>query len=560
MATGSRSGAKGRGGRAGARGGRQDAARGASAGGHAAVRASGAHGQSSRKPDFRTGNRKAGVDAPESGRDLEAAALASVLSLDAPADRRLTSFLRAHPEMGRRDRARAADTVFDVLRNLRLYEHLARAAPAGPAVRWLIQVSHGRRGLLHGAVPSWLERWLPWPDDVPSPDGVPSLSASPSSDSSDRVEGSDPVATLPFEVRYSLPNWLTPAIHASPRPHELAAALLEPAPLDLRVNLLRGNREAAIAHLAEDGILAHPLPLSPWALRVEGKPALETSSAFREGLVEVQDAGSQLLALLAGVRRGQTVIDFCAGAGGKTLALASAMRGTGQVFACDISARRLGALRERVARSGATNVQPMLLASEHDPKLARLRSSADVVLVDAPCSGSGTVRRNPDLKWRNDAQSVERLVQQQRSILAAAAELVKPGGLLIYATCSLLRVENERQATGFEADCPDFVREDTVTVLEGLGAVIPASGGAGLSAAASGSEDAHSHINPAASYADQALREAESGSARPERFLRLYPHLHGCDAYFAARWRLPRKAPATIAKVTTPDPVVTSAD
>jgi 16S rRNA (cytosine967-C5)-methyltransferase len=307
-----------------------------------------------------------------------------------------------------------------------------------------------------------------------------------------RARDIDPAA-LPFAIQYSLPDWLADTVSAHPDAAALAAALLEPAPLDLRVNAARAEREAVIAMLAEDGIVATALSIAPHALRVEGKPSLETSRAFIEGLVEVQDAGSQLLAMLVGARRGQTVVDFCAGAGGKTLALAAAMRSTGQVFACDISAARLQRLRPRLHRAGATNVQPMAIDSEQDRKLERLAGRADAVLVDAPCSGTGTLRRNPDLKWRGDAQMVARLIAQQRDILAAAARLVKPGGVLVYATCSLLEAENETQALNFESTHPEFEREPVGEILPGLGG--------------------------------------------PEGFLRLYPHRDGVDAFFAARWR-----------------------
>jgi 16S rRNA (cytosine967-C5)-methyltransferase len=320
-----------------------------------------------------------------------------------------------------------------------------------------------------------------------------------------RARDIDP-ASLPFATRYSLPDWLAEVLAERRDAEQLAAALLAPAPLDLRANALKADRDSAAASLAADGIKAQPLALVPTALRVEGKPALESSRAFLDGLVEVQDVGSQLLAMLVGARRGQTVVDLCAGAGGKTLALAAAMRSTGQVFACDVSAARLLRLRPRLQRAGATNVQPMGIDSEHDPKLERLAARADAVLVDAPCSGTGTLRRNPDLKWRTDPRTLGRLQSQQQSILAAAARLVKPGGTLVYATCSLLPVENEHQAEAFEAAHPVFVRESARELL--------LAQGAGLAA------------DP-----DHEGSEADSG------FLRLLPHRDGSDAFFAVRWR-----------------------
>lgn len=411
---------------------------------------------------------------------VDVRALDAVLPLAAPADKTLRLFFREHPQMGRHDRALVAETVFDVLRNRRLYAHLAQGGD-GPMSQRLVAVSRIRRGLparhagsTTDAPPAWLAR----------------------------ARDTD-AATLAFAIRFSLPDWLAEALAQCPDAPALAAALLEPAPLDLRVNAIKADRPRAIAALAEDGIVAVPLAIAPLALRVAGKPALETSGAFNDGLVEVQDAGSQLLALLLTPKRGQTIVDFCAGAGGKTLALAAAMRSTGQVFACDISPARLLHLRPRLQRAGVTNVQPMGIDSEHDPKLERLAGRADAVLVDAPCSGTGTLRRNPDLKWRMQPEAIGRLVEQQQSILAAASRLVRPGGVLVYATCSLLSDENDRQAQRFEAAHPGFLREPAWPLLSAQGAE---QGRTGL-----GTEDSD--------------------------FLRLLPHRDGVDAFFAVRWR-----------------------
>ncbi|NLD67515.1 MAG: RsmB/NOP family class I SAM-dependent RNA methyltransferase [Limnobacter sp.] len=431
------------------------------------------------------GNRGAAARPPIDVRALEA-----VLPLDGPADVLLRAFFRRHPEMGRRDRAQVAETVFDVLRNRRLHAHLAQGG-SGPLGARLVAVSRIRRG-------------LPARVDGSAPDAPP--------DWLRRARDLDP-AVLPFAVRFSLPDWLGDDLAKRPDGRALAAALLEPAPLDLRVNALVTDRESAIAALAEDGIVADALPLAPLALRVHGKPALENSRAFRTGMVEVQDTGSQLLAMLMAPRRGQTVIDLCAGAGGKTLALAAAMRSTGQVFACDVSPSRLRRLRPRLQRAGATNVQPMSIASERDPKLDRLAGRADAVLVDAPCSGTGTLRRNPDLKWRTSPEAISRLVEQQRAILAAAARLVKPGGVLVYGTCSLLAEENEAQVRWFEATHSGFVREPARPVLQVQGAVL----------------------------AEADAERAAAAGEREDGLLRLLPHRDGVDGFFAVRWR--RTAP-----------------
>ncbi len=178
---------------------------------------------------------------------------------------------------------------------------------------------------------------------------------------------------------------------------------------------------------------------------------------FKDGAIEVQDEGSQILAQIVGAKRGEMVVDFCAGAGGKTLALGAAMRNTGRLYAFDVSEKRLGKLKPRLARSGLSNVHPVQIAHENDAKIKRLAGKIDRVLVDAPCSGLGTLRRNPDVKWRQTPQGLIELNAKQAAILAGAARLVKAGGRLVYATCSILDEENEAIVTQFLAAHEDFV-------------------------------------------------------------------------------------------------------
>jgi 16S rRNA (cytosine967-C5)-methyltransferase len=393
-------------------------------------------------------------------------ALAEVLRLDGPADAALRAFFRTEPRLGRRDRGVVADTVFDVLRHRRRYDHFAQSL-GGPLPRRLVRLSFvGRHG--DAALAS-----LPTERDV-DPDALRrSLAVDP--------------AALSQAVRLSLPDWLHAALlaqagdgaEAEAEVERIGRVLLEPAPLDLRVNLLKADREAVLRALASAGIAAEPLAVPPTAVRVAGRPALEQLPAFEQGWFEVQDAGSQRLVEFAAPRRGQTVVDFCAGAGGKTLALAAAMRSTGQIYACDVSNARLQRLKPRLARSGATNVQPFGIDSERDPKLRRLKGRADLVLVDAPCSGTGTLRRNPELKWRMQPEALEQLNAKQHSILAAASQLVKRGGALVYATCSLLPIENEAVVDAFTRSNPGF---------------------------------------------------------GPPVLLRIRPHIDDCDGFFAARW------------------------
>ena len=281
-------------------------------------------------------------------------------------------------------------------------------------------------------------------------------------------------------------------------------SLSQSAPLDLRVNALAEKRADVQKELAKAGIPSVATPYSPWGLRIEGKPALAKVEAFQRGAIEVQDEGSQLLALLLDAKRGEMVVDFCAGAGGKTLAIGACMRNTGRLYAFDVSGHRLEALKPRLAKSGLSNVHPAAIAHERDERVKRLAGKIDRVLVDAPCSGLGTLRRNPDLKWRQSLQAVQELTAKQTAILQSSARLVKPGGRLVYATCSVLPEENEAIAEAFSAAHPDFVPLDAGEVLAQL------------------------KVEQAA----RLCRGGESGT----RYLRLWPHLHQTDGFFAAIW------------------------
>jgi 16S rRNA (cytosine967-C5)-methyltransferase len=265
-------------------------------------------------------------------------------------------------------------------------------------------------------------------------------------------------ADMPDAVRFELPDWLYPRMLARFGADLAAemAALSEPAPLDLRVNLLKGTREDALAALAAEGWQARPTALSPWGLRIDGRRPVTSGPAFQSGLVEIQDEGSQLIALLTGAAPGMRVADWCAGAGGKTLAMAAMMGNRGQIVACDVSAGRLEGAVRRLRRAGVNNVERHLVLP--GDKWAKRRAGAfDRVLVDAPCTGTGTWRRNPDARHRLVEQDLLELVRKQSSILDAAAALVRPGGRLVYATCSLLEEENEGQVSRFLLCHPEFV-------------------------------------------------------------------------------------------------------
>ncbi len=398
--------------------------------------------------------------------------LAEILRFEQAADRSLSVYFKTNSGWGPRERGTLADATFDVLRNLSLYKQWATTLEPGGELR--------RMAILGLRVTDWLPRlsevetrWL------------------------ERVASSD-VAELPLQVQASQPDWIFGRLSAQAEKVAnldlpgLLSALLKPASFDIRVNTSKTDRHSLISTLALQGIQTSEVVDIETALEIEGHPSLERSEAFRLGLFEVQDRGSQLLTQLCAPKRGQTVIDFCAGAGGKTLAMADQMRSTGQVYACDTSKIRLARLKPRLARSGVSNVQSFAIDSETDPKLKRMHGKADLVLVDAPCSGTGTLRRNPDLKWRGSNEALARLQTLQGKILQSASQLVKPGGALVYATCSMLNDENIAIAERFESLNPGFVR------------------------------------SPASEWIPSQFCEGD--------FLRLWPHIHGSDGFFGAKW------------------------
>jgi 16S rRNA (cytosine967-C5)-methyltransferase len=415
---------------------------------------------------------------PHSLLELATELLRSVLKFDSPADGLVSMFFRKHAKLGARERHTLAETLYALLRQRLLFQHLAQSG-SGPLERRLaILAWQGNAGFLRGALTPPEVAWL---DEVSAIDR----------------------ASLPEKLRHNLPDWLANPLKESlgdefwPLVEELARA----APLDLRVNSLKAKREDVQRALAEAGIEARPTPHSPWGLRIDGKPALSKLALFTEGHVEVQDEGSQLLALLTDAKRGEMVVDFCAGAGGKTLALGASMRNTGRLYAFDVSGHRLENLKPRLARSGLSNVHPAQIAHERDDRVKRLAGKIDRVLVDAPCSGLGTLRRNPDLKWRQSPQALAELQAKQKAILASAARLLKPGGRLVYATCSLLAAENEAVAEDFTVTEKD--RFAPLPVAELL----------------------------------QAAHVSEAQSLVAGRFLRLWPHRHHTDGFFAAVWQ-----------------------
>jgi 16S rRNA (cytosine967-C5)-methyltransferase len=400
-------------------------------------------------------------------------ALSELLRSTFPADLVVSRYFRQHRELGHADRGFVAETVFTVLRRKRSLS--ARCGDDVTSRRLLLATLACIQGLNRRELDVVLNavegKWLSQAKAVKLED-------------------------LPPAVRCDLPDWLYEALLAqfgAAEVEPLAAGLNQSAPLDLRVNLLKAERKDVLARLQADGLAAQACLYSPIGIRLVGKPALSKYPLFIDGRIEVQDEGSQLLGFLLQPKRGEMVADFCAGAGGKTLLLGALMRSQGRLYAFDVAEKRLAKLKPRLARSGLSNVHPVRIESENDIKIKRLAGKLDRVLVDAPCSGLGTLRRNPDLKWRQTPEAVAELTVKQGAILHAASGLVKKGGRLVYATCSLLDAENETVVSAFLAKHPEFVS---------------------LSA-------------------EEVLRKQDIEISCGER-LRLLPHQHETDGFFAA--------------------------
>ncbi len=396
--------------------------------------------------------------------------LARILAEAGAADAIMDRFFRAHPALGARARGAIAETAYGCLRRYRLLAQIAaNDDPRAVIAAYLARAGYSSRALATLALPH---------DDALI------------------RRARAPLSSWPPAVAASLPDWLYDRLSARLAPAELAAlvaALGEPAPLDVRVNTLKIDREGLRAALAADGHTLTATPWSPVGLRRSLRAPLFRTAAFQAGHFEVQDEGSQLIAPLLEPGRRDTVVDYCAGAGGKTLHLGALMRNHGSLYACDTSLKRLTRLRERVRRAGLDNVRIQALTGD-DGSLARLANKVDRVLVDAPCSGSGTLRRSPDITWRLSEPRVADLARQALAILTQAARLVRPGGRLGYATCSLLAGENEDVVQAFLAGDPRFTVRPVAPILERLQIRLPPGEGEAL---------------------------------------RLWPHIHATDGFFA---------------------------
>ena len=405
--------------------------------------------------------------------DATTTALNALFAFKYPADAVLSKYFRDNRALGQNDRGFIAETAYAVLRRRRMLEHLlgADVTRRRLVLAALTRLSGVSQRQLEGVVS---EKEMKWVADLKGRQA----------------------SELTLAEQADFPDWLADRLLNHMTPQDLLAlaqGLNQSAPLDLRVNPLKAEREAVLARFAEEGIAAEAGKLSPLCIRLKAKPALQKHPLYLDGTIEVQDEGSQLLGYLLAPKRGEMVADFCAGAGGKTLLLGALMRSTGRLYAFDVSDKRLARLKDRMARSGLSNVHPVVIANENDIRIKRLAGKIDRVLVDAPCSGLGTLRRNPDLKWRQTPEGVAELARKQHDILKGASRLVKKGGRLAYATCSILPEENEAIVAAFLAENADFRQVPAQEILEKQGI---------------------------------ALACGET--------LRLAPHTHGTDGFFAA--------------------------
>ena len=415
--------------------------------------------------------------------DMATAALRAVLPLEHPADSILRHFFRENPVLGANDRAFIAESVFGILRHRFFLECVGDVStPRSLLLAYLARFQGMNLRELLPLVSEVEAKWLT---------GIKAVT--PESQS--------------LAIQAEFPEWLMEKLRGFMPDNEildLGRSLQRPASLDLRVNTLLANRDEVLALLSKDGIEGNTTPYSLIGIRLAGKPAINHHALFLTGKVEVQDEGSQLLGYLLAPKRGEMVVDFCAGAGGKTLMLGALMRSQGRIYAFDISEKRLNNLKPRLKRSGLSNLYPQRIANENDIKVKRLTGKINRVLVDAPCSGLGTLRRNPDLKWRQSTQSIEELKRKQAAILSSAANLLKPGGRLIYATCSFLPEENQEIVERFLAIHPQFTLLNCADLLM------------------------------------QQKISLDTGV-----YLRLSPGLHGTDGFFAAAMELVKQEDAT---------------
>lgn len=407
--------------------------------------------------------------------------LKDMLAFDGPPDGKLRAFFRERRELGNKERAFIAESAYGVIRRLRYLNAVIQGSADDPEdarkliLAWLIRIQGRSLRDLDSVLTEQQKEW------------AVAIKAKSTAD-------------LPLAVQADVRDWLWEKLvqqYGEQEALTICRSMFDQASLDIRVNTLKANRDDVLAQLVSENAANQgkvvATPHSPIGIRMPQRMSIGKHPLFVDGKIEVQDEGSQLLSYLLAPKRGQMVADLCAGAGGKTLAIGALMKNTGRLYAFDVAEKRLNNLGKRLKRSGLSNLHAQVINNENDLKLKRLNGKFDRVLVDAPCSGLGTLRRNPDLKWRQTEDDIKAFNQTQSRILARAASLVKPGGRVVYATCSLLRDENEAIAEAFLADNPAFK-------------LMPA--------------------NEVLAKQQIALDTGE--------YLRLLPHLHGTDGFYAA--------------------------
>ena len=357
-----------------------------------------------------------------------------------PADRQLSMFFKNNRHLGSHDRSDLSELYYGVIRNRRyLIENISEENPRKLVLIYMMLVLGKSIRELSIDVDDQDLTWL-------------------------KEQKANKTNLEGWASKLSMPDWLWENLleqYGEQSAISLAKSLLSQANLNLRVNLLK---EKNILKVVDDLIISFPYlknkisktNISPICISLPRGTSIQRDNLFLDGIIEVQDEGSQILSFLVNPKRGSMVADFCAGAGGKTLALSAMMKNTGRLYAFDVSDNRLANLKKRLKRSGASNIVSHKIIHENDTKIKRLREKFDRVLVDAPCTGLGTLRRNPDLKWKHSLESVEQLNLKQKLIINAASKLCKVGGHLVYATCSLLKQENELIVENFLLENKNF--------------------------------------------------------------------------------------------------------
>ncbi|MCD8339702.1 MAG: RsmB/NOP family class I SAM-dependent RNA methyltransferase [Burkholderiales bacterium] len=405
-------------------------------------------------------------------------ALSKILKLDGPADVLMSLYFRDARHLGPRERSLIAEAIYFTMRNLSM-------------ITWRLDpIRPDRAPLLTGLLALAMQHGL---ESIP-----------------DQILGSEKDTVLralkkkktdaPKQIQAEIPEWLYERTVTQYTDHNaLYTALRESAPLDLRVNSMKATPEEVIEDLTTHKVNAYRGEYSPDLVRLDTKPGITQWDIYKDGKIEVQDEGSQLIARLVQPKRGEMICDMCAGAGGKTLALGALMKSSGRIYAFDVNEKRLGGLKPRMRRAGLSNIYPAVIRNENDNHIKRLSSKMDRVLIDAPCSGTGTYRRNPDLKWRFGEDELERINEIQKNVLRSGARMLKPGGRIVYATCSILKQENQDVIEEFLEENNDFELVDAYEVLEKQGIKFP---------------DYH--------------------RKRFGKFFVMLPHLNGTDGFFGA--------------------------